>query len=147
MNVVAAFALLLLSAWAYAVWRGGAPERWTAFAFLIAHAATRMIQLTRLEYFQRLEVGILIIDALLLAFLIAVALKANRYWPIWMTALHASTVAVHLAKLMKPSIVPPVYGYGISFLSIPMLLILCWATFRHRRRLKRFGSDPPWRGF
>ncbi|HEX8639684.1 MAG TPA: hypothetical protein VF704_00865 [Allosphingosinicella sp.] len=147
MLLVAAFNALLLVTCGYAIWQGGKPEQWTAAALLTAAAATLLVHLPRSAHFRSLETEVLLVDLALLALLVAVALKANRYWPLWLSAIHAGTVAVHLAKLANPSLVWPVYAYAASASSIPMQLMLFWAAVRHRRRLARFGSDPPWTDF
>ena len=115
-------------------------------ALLLAAAATLLIHLPRTVHFRSLEIEVLLVDAALLAALAAVAMRANRYWPLWVTAIHASALAVHAAKIANPSLVWPVYSFAESVSAIPIQIILLWATIRHRRRLKRFGSDPSWRG-
>lgn len=147
MLVVAAFNALLLVTCGYAIWRGGKPEQWTAAALLTAAAATLLVHLPRTAHFRDLETEVLLVDLTLLALLLGIALKANRYWPLWTTAIHASAVAVHLAKLANPALVWPVYAFAASVSSIPIQLILFWATVRHRQRLKRFGIDAPWSDF
>lgn len=147
MLIVAAFNLLLLITCGYAIWRGGKPERWTAAALLVAAAATLLIHLPRTAHFRDLETEVLLVDLALLALLVGIALRADRYWPLWTAAIHASAVAVHLAKLANPALVWPVYAFAASVSSIPIQIILMWATIRHRRRLKRFGSDSPWSDF
>lgn len=144
--IVVAFNLLLLSSCMYAFWRGGAPERLTALAFLLAAAGTLLLHLPRTTEFDDLEVGVLLVDAALLAFLVGLSVRANRYWPLWVTAIHISTLAVHLAKALNPALVWPVYATAASVASIPMILILWIGTMRHQQRLKRLGSDAPWRG-
>lgn len=146
MIVILAFNLFLLLTSGYAIWKGGKPERWAGAAFLLAAAATLLMNLPRQAHFQSLEVEVLVIDAALLALLIFLALRANRYWPLWMVAIHASTVAVHFAKLVNPSLVWPLYATAAQISSIPMQLLIAWATMRHQRRLRSFGSDRPWSG-
>ena len=145
MGIVLAFNLLLLATCGYAISMGGPPERWVGLALLLAAASTILVHMPRVDvHFRSLETELLIIDGALLAALFAVAIRANRYWPLWTTAIHATAVAVHIAKAINPSIVWPIYATAASASSIPIQLILAWATFRHRRRLKRFGNDAPW---
>jgi hypothetical protein len=144
-GIVLAFNLLLLATCGFAIWRGGPPERWAGIALLLAAASTILIHLPRTAHFRSLEVELLIVDAALLAALSVIAIRSNRYWPLWITAIHATAVAVHLVKAANPSIVWPVYATAASVSSIPIQLILAWGTWRHLRRIKRHGSDPPWR--
>jgi hypothetical protein len=142
--VVVAFFLLLFGTCGYAIARGGRPEQLAGCALLLAATTTLLINLPRTVYFRNLETEVLLVDAALLAALVALALRANRYWPIWVTAMHAGTLAVHLAKFANPSLDWPLYSFAASVSSIPIQLILLWATIRHRRRLRQFGMDPPW---
>ena len=147
MLVVAAFVLLLFGTCGYAIARGGRPEQLAGCALLLAATTTLLINLPRTVYFRTLETEVLLVDAALLAALVAIALRANRYWPLWVSAMHASALAVHFAKLANPSLVWPLYSFAASASSIPIQIILLWATIRHQRRRRQFGSDPPWRGY
>ncbi len=146
MLTTAAFNLLLLVSCGFAAVRGGKPEQWAAAALLTAAGATLLINLPRSAHFRNVETEVLLVDLALLAALVVLALRANRFWPIWITALHASTVAVHLAKAANPELVWPVYATAAQASAVPIQLILLWAAMRHRRRRKRMGSDPPWSG-
>jgi hypothetical protein len=143
--VIIGFFLFLLAVCGYSVWRGGAPERLAAVACLLATAATVAGTLPRENDFASLEPEVLVIDLLLLAALLGIALKANRFWPIFATAAHSIAVAVHLAKAANPLLVGPVYAFASSGTSLLVLLVLWMGTMRHRRRLRVYGSDPPWR--
>jgi hypothetical protein len=146
MLVTLGFILLLFAICGYALWRGGPPERWGGVSCLIASAATLVAPLPGGPVFRSLEVELLVIDLVLLAALLALALKANRYWPIWAAAAHSTAVAVHAAKALNPSLVWPIYAAAASASSIGVIFILWIGTLRHRRRLRTCGSDPPWRG-
>lgn len=137
-------ALFLIAA--FALWKGGVPERIAAVAFLAAAAATRLAQRGASGMFHNLELDVLIIDLVLLAVLLALALRADRIWPIWMIGIHGLTVGVHAAKAYDPGIVPWIYGLAVGKLAYPMLLLLMVATIRHRRRLTLYGTDPSWKG-
>jgi hypothetical protein len=145
-GIVLAFNLFLIATCGYAISRGGPPERWAGVALLVAAACTILVHMPRTDtHFRSLEAGLIVIDGALLAALAAIAIRANRYWPLWMTAIHATAVAVHIAKAVNPSIVWPIYATAASVSSIPIQILLAWGTFRHRRRLERNGTDPPWR--
>lgn len=145
MAIVLGFNLLLIAVCGYAFWRGGGPERVVGIACLVASAATQLIHMPRELYFRNLETEILIVDAALLVILLAVALKANRYWPIWATAAHATAVAVHLARAFNPLMDWPVYALAATASSVAVLGMLGWGSARHRKRLRLHGSDRPWR--
>ncbi len=145
MAIVLGFSLSLLAVCGYANRRGGAPERMTAVACLVATAATVAGTLPRENDFAAVEPEVLLVDLALLAVLLAIAFKANRFWPIFAAASHSIAVAVHLAKAANPSLVAPVYAFASSGTSLLVLLLLWIGTIRHRRRLRIYGSDPSWR--
>src|SRR3546814_12655413 len=75
---MAFFAAMLLLASGYAMWRGGAPERAVGAAMLSAYVATLFSHSAFASRFAQVEVGVLIIDVMLMAILITVALKADH---------------------------------------------------------------------
>ena len=89
MDHVAAFNLIQVVATAYAVVRGGVPERLAGLLQLVAAALTRLFFLSSVAPYVNVEVGILAVDVLLLAAFVAIALYADRFWPIWLAALQA----------------------------------------------------------
>ncbi|MBD8548785.1 hypothetical protein [Sphingomonas sp. CFBP 8760] len=142
---------LLGTACLYAAWRGGGPERMTAAALIVATVATWVVAIgfggSRAGRFIGVEYGVLVIDGLLVAALMAIALCADRFWPLWMTALHAFGIVGHLAKAIAPDILPNVYQAAHLFSAYPGLILLMLATHWHRMRLRRDGHDPSWSNF
>jgi hypothetical protein len=85
-----------------------------------------------------------IVDLGTLAAFLVLALRAERFWPLWISALQLLGTSGHLVKLMDPGVVPRAYAFAAIFWSYPMLLLLALGTYRHQRRLKRFGTDRSW---
>ncbi len=135
---------MLMLAAVYACLLGGAPERLAGILFLLAAALTRMFFLASIAPYAAVETGILAVDLVLLAALTALALYADRYWPIWLAALQALGAGAHLVKAIEPSVVSMAYAILVNVWSYPMILILATATLRHRRRLRLRGSDLDW---
>ena len=139
---------LLAVACLYAACRGGDPERMVAAALIVATVATWGVAIgfggSRAGRFIGVEYGVLVIDGLLVASLMAVALFADRFWPLWMTALHAFGVIGHLAKAMAPDILPNVYQAAHLFSAYPGLILLMTATHWHQMRVRRHGHDRSW---
>jgi uncharacterized membrane protein YfcA len=140
------FNALLLLACGYALWRGGGPEKAVAALFLLAAITTRLIGMALAERFARVELQLLAIDLLLLVGLIAVALRADRFWTMTVAAMQVIAVGVHAAKLLSPEFTRWVYAVMLAVWSYPMLVLLVLATWRHRQRLIRNGVDPSWSG-
>ncbi len=137
---------LLSLACGFALWRGGGPERTVALLFVVASIASDNAYAIGSEKYLNVELGVLVIDVTLLAALIAVMLRANRFWPIAMVSLHGLGVLAHWVRAQEAGMIPPTYNALLSLWSYPMLLILVVATIRHRRR-RRSGGDPSWRPY
>lgn len=144
------YALLCLSC-GFAGWRGGAPERIVALILVAGSAATWGVTMGirggRADHFLDLEISVMVVDAAMLAALLAVALRADRFWPLWLTALQGFGVISHIAKAIAPEIMPNVYQIVQAFIAYPGLLLLIAATRWHRRRLRATGHDPSWSRF
>lgn len=144
MRVLFYLTLLTLTC-CYAGWRGGWPERLTALMFLLQ--AVLIIAADRLignSGFLQLVVPDFTVDTLVLLGLVAVAMTADRFWPILMVGLHGTVMAAHLARAADTSITSIAYGTMMAVWSYPMLALLVIATARHRQRLARQGFDLDW---
>ena len=148
MVTVITFQVLHTLCCGYALIWGGKPERIAGILLFSAAVATVLIEapFDRFNY-RDVELATLLVDTALLAALAALALRANRYWPLWMTALHANAVATHLVKFANPSLLPSVYHIAAAIMAIPMATILVIATYRHQTRMVRNGIDAPWSDF
>ena len=141
------FAVLLLASCLYALRRGGAPERIGAVVYLLAAFGTLAVVSNPAGRYAAVEVGIVVIDLLMLAALFTLALRAERFWPIWATGIHIIAAAGHAIKLAEPELMRWAYAFVLAFWSYPMLLILVIGTRGHQARLKRAGVDPSWSRF
>jgi len=141
-----AYNLLLGASCLYALLRGGGPERVCATAFLIATLLTVLVVRPASIRFASIDLGILSVDMALLILLTVVAILANRLWPMAMAAMQLVEVAGHVARA-SPIVMPYAYATILAIWSYPMLALLIAATYRHRRRVAKIGSDPSWRRF
>ena len=139
------FFTVFFAACGYALWRGGAPERAVAAAFLVAGLATPLLDLPEVQRFYSVSVGVFAIDLLLLAALLAIALRADRFWPLLVVSLQAIIIIAHLVKFANPDLIRRAYSMMIAVWSYPQLLLLVVGTVRHRRRLARNGTDGSWK--
>lgn len=141
------FNVLLAVTCGYALLRGGPPERACAIMLFCAAMATLALNLAAPLVFENLELGVLVIDVMLLIGLVILSLYADRYWTIWIAALHAFAVAVHFARMTNPQLLPFVYLVAAGLMSVPMQLGLAWATRRHQKRKAATGADNAWSEF
>ncbi len=128
----------------YALTLGGWPERATAVILLCASVATIVLPFDPSTSFRSVETLELVIDVTLMGGLMAVALLANRFWPLWLAALHLLAVGIHGVKGFDPALMPWMYAQAGGKLAYPMLVLLAAGVLRHRLRLARYGSDPDW---
>jgi hypothetical protein len=142
MNYV--FTALMLACCAYAFVGGGAPERIGAAIFLIGSVLTYAALETSPIKYRGVEIGAFIVDlATFLAFVL-LALRANRYWPLWVSALLGLGLVGHLAMLLHPRVIPWAYAVVLSIWSYPILLLMAAGTYAHRRRSTGNDADPSW---
>lgn len=144
MTHVIFFNALLLACCGYAAWAGGAPERWTALVFVLGAVATSNLPFVQYRSYHSVFWLLLAVDGAMLVGLIGIALRANRYWPLYVTSLHLITIAIHGVKAFQPGLVPWMYAGASSKIAYPMLMMLAVGALRHRRRLASFGSDHDW---
>jgi hypothetical protein len=139
---VVIFYLMLLGSCGYAIWRGGPPER-TA-GWLLIGAALLTLAVGHPTQYSHIELGVFVIDISLLIALIWVALKADRFWPMVLAALHLDSTAIHILKLFDADLIGVTYAVMIVVWSYPMMIVLAVGTLRHQRRLAQFGEDRAW---
>ena len=131
----------------YAGFKGGGPERIGAAIFVVASILSAVVVSRPSARFGSLEVGVFAVDATMLVALLVLALRAERFWPLWAIALHLIETAGHAVKAIDPSVIPKAYAFVLAFWSYPMLALLVLGTWNHQRRLARNGVDKSWSTF
>lgn len=142
MNVIV-YLGLLVTCCLYALARGGSPERLGVALLLSAVGVSFFIPSMGMHRFFQLEVGMLLVDSCLFLSVTALALRAQRYWPMWLAAVKLNTVITHLLN-MSPALMPWSYAIANAAWSYPSPLLIAIGAARHRQRLKRYGADPSW---
>jgi hypothetical protein len=107
------------------VWpRAGKPEVYALIAIYTWAFASVIFWAGTGASFQGVEVGLMAVDLILLLFLIHLSLTSDRFWPMWMTGFHLTSILVHIAAVIAPDIMPWAYATAQGFWSYPMLLAL-----------------------
>lgn len=119
------FAFVLAGAVLVAFRFGGRDEKQVALALLVASLATPLVQSSS---FGGIQYGILVVDALLLAALIYVALTSKRYWPMFAAGFQMTTIVFHIANNGGAHIIPAAYYDFIVFWSYLVLATLLIGT-------------------
>lgn len=138
------FSAALLTGVGYAWIKGGAPERIVGISFLIAFTLSLALQQPFAVRYLSVEWGVLAVDLALLAILVAVALYSDRFWPLWVAALHGLSTGGHIVRSMEHGIEPVAYAILLASWSYPMLMLLVLGTHRHARRAQAQGYDLDW---
>ncbi len=137
------FVGLLAACTLYAAALGGAPERIGAALYALSVVATHVLLSSHAARWQDVEYGEFIVDVVVFFAFLLLAVRANRFWPLWVSALLGLGVLGHLAMLGHPRVIPWAYAVVLSIWSYPILLLMAGGTFAHQRR-RRTGADPSW---
>ena len=139
------FLALLVLTCGYALWRGRSDERIVAAICLLAVVATRFAISPLSTRYSGIENGLLIIDLLMLAGFVGIALRSQRFWPLWVAGLQLTNSMAHLMKAIDVDLMPVAYRVAAVFWSYPILIILAIGTWRSRKRHLAQGAtdDPP----
>lgn len=137
------FWTLLVLTCGYALWWGRSDERIVASACLLASIATRFTVSPLTERYTSVETGLLVIDIALLATFVTIALRSQRFWPLWIAGLQLTNSMAHLMKAVEVDLLPRAYAAAAVFWAYPILIILAIGTWRsHRRRIMEQEAQP-----
>jgi len=131
------FRILLALVALYALIRGRRDERQVCIILVVGVLATHFVISPVSHRFAGRETHVMEVDVAVLAGFVWVALRSERFWPLWIAGLQLTTVLGHLLKAMENSLISWAYGAALVFWSYPIVLILAVGTWRsHRRSLR-----------
>jgi hypothetical protein len=113
---------------------GGRDEQLTAIACIAATLASRVVNTN----YHHMESTILMIDAALLAGLVVLALKSDRFWPMYAAAFQLVGLVVHIGSMTETGDFAGAYAVGLIFWSYAVMAALMagtWLEGRSRRML------------
>lgn len=144
MTRVAIFVLLLGAVTLLSWWKGGAPERATASCFAVGFIATMASYSALPVRFTTVETAVALIDVVMLVAILAIALKADRLWPMLVAGLQLDIVMVHALKAIDADVMRSIYAIMMTVWAYPQLILLVIGIARHRTRLRKLGYDRSW---
>lgn len=109
---------------------GGRDERLAAIGFILATIVSRLIDQSD---FGSTQVNVMIVDFVLLASLVALALRSDRFWPLWAAAFQLVGTTVHLASMTETGNFAWAYAVGLIFWSYPVMIALAVGTWLEGR--------------
>ncbi len=133
------FSVLLFGSCGYAWIRGGREGKALCLLLLSAALGTpAAISLLR-PYFG-LPLVTFVVDLVLLVALGSIALRTDRFWPLWILAFHFLSVMTFVAWWLAPGMAGIVYEDSAAFWSIPALGVLFLGPFLDRAAARKRGS-------
>lgn len=129
------WALLILTC-GYALWRGRKFERLSAGIFIGASVASVLARSPQPDRYFGIEHGDLVIDLFVLVAMVAIALRSDRFWPLWVAGLQLTMSMSHVLKALQPDLLPLAYAAAERFWSYPTLIILFIAAWRQHQRYR-----------
>lgn len=127
---------------------GRGPEKIIAVTWFILFKIVAVIYLEvfrTLPDLEEIDLGLAAIDLCAVLIFVAVALNANRNYPLWIAAMQVLVMIAHVARGMIEVISPLSYATMVVAPSWIQLAVLGAGIFRHRRREKAFGPYREWR--
>ncbi len=125
------FYALLLAVVLLAFWRGRTDERAAALTCLAATVLTVVLGDALDVRYQRIEAIVFLIDICVFAIFLVIALRSDRFWPLWVAGLQLTSMSVHLINMLHPDLMRFVIGVALAFWSYPILLVIgigAWRT-------------------
>jgi hypothetical protein len=126
--------ILLLAVTAYAFAKGRMDERMAAVICVAATIGTILVNSPLSVRFSSVEVGVLIVDVLAFAAFTAIALRTDRFWPLWVAGLQLTTTMAHFLKAVDLNLMPQAYAAAARLWVYPIFLIIVIGTWRSSRR-------------
>ncbi len=112
-------------------WRwGGNDEKLASIGFMLATAVTPFVNENK---YYHPEVGVLLVDLVLLTGLMVLALRSDRFWPMWAAAFQLVAVTVHVASFTEQGDLAWAYAVGLIFWSYPVMISLMIGTWLEGR--------------
>lgn len=134
---------------AAAMWRwGGAPERWLSAAFVLTMVASVYV-LAWLFPLRSLDDPTLtyrlMVDVVAAVTFVAIALRANRNYPLLIAGFQLVALGAYLVKAVAPDVSQLALVILIVGPSYCQLLVMAAGFVRHLRRERRYGAYRDWR--
>jgi len=129
--------VLLIVVCAYAFLAGRSDERLAAAICLIATIATRLVLSPMTSRYSQVEAGVFLVDLAVLIGFTTIALRSDRFWPLWLAGLQLTTILAHLFKAIQLELIPQVYAVAARFWVYPIFLIIVIGTWRSHQRSRQ----------
>lgn len=123
-----------------ALWKGGPSERFAAASFYGAWILTRLVHNPDRYATQW---AVLVVDSLLFVLLAGLALRSDRYWPMFMAGFELLAVITHAGRILDRTLGAWAYLTAAQIWAYLMLYALAfgvWGAWRERRQLAKAAA-------
>ncbi|HEY8434965.1 MAG TPA: hypothetical protein VIK68_10190 [Sphingomicrobium sp.] len=137
------FRILLAVVAAYVLLRGRRDERDVGLVLVLGVIATHLVISPLKTRFASVETHVFAVDVIVFMGFLWVALRSERFWPLWIAGLQLTAIMGHVLKAVDIHLFTKAYAAAMVFWSYPIVLILAIGTWRsHRRHLSDKGPTP-----
>jgi hypothetical protein len=133
---------LLMAVVLLAFVRGRRDEQMAALTCVVGTALTVAVSHILQDRFTRFDAAAFGIDVLVLAAFLFIALRSDRFWPLWVSGLQLVATTVHLLKILDPGLMQFVFAAALAFWSYPILLFIGVGAWR-TRTIERWRALTP----
>ncbi len=130
--ITAAFWMMASLCCMYGIVLGGRDGRHAALLIILAVPATKWAQDTWRDW-GTTHFPVMVVDLLLLAGLLVLALRSRSFWPLWMTASQLLAVVTHVATFFTQGHSQRIYAGLEGVWAIPCLLSMVVGISLDRR--------------
>lgn len=135
------WAILLLTC-GYALLRGRKYEQMAAVICITASVVSVLAHAPVHDRYLAVETGDLIVDTAVLVAFVAIALRSDRFWPLWVAGLQLTISMSHVFKALDLDLMPRAYAAAERFWSYPTLVIIAFGAWRAHRRWREGSLTP-----
>ncbi len=137
------FRILLVLVALYALVRGRRDERQVGIIFVIGVIATELVLPAPRQRFAGVELPLMLVDVAVFLGFTWVALRSERFWPLWIAAFQLTAIFGHVLKAIDIHLFSRAYAAALLVWAYPMLLVLAVGTWRGARRANRDSRGLP----
>jgi len=133
MTIIILFWSLTLAVCTFAALAGGWEGRWFAICYLGQAGLLVVLRLMLNPAWNATHWPTFSVDMLLLLALLVIAIRTNRFWPLWVFGFHLITISAHLASLFTHIVPARAYFVLATMWAVPKLLIVVAGIWTDRR--------------
>ena len=137
------FRTLLVLVALYAFIRGRRDEKQIGAIMIMGMAATELVLPPVQQRFASMETNLMLVDLAVFAGFLWVALRSDRFWPLWVAGLQLTSILGHVLKAVDAELFSRAYAAALVFWAYPMVIILAIGTWRNQRRTQGESGPTP----